>query len=56
MVDKDTSKSAPKTPTARDLRLNAALKANLGRRKTQTRARSAASDDGVDNKQAKDES
>jgi hypothetical protein len=51
MADKNTSQSAPKTPSARELRLKAALKANLGRRKTQTRARNAA----ADGKQAKDE-
>jgi hypothetical protein len=55
MADKNTSDSAPKTPTARELRLKAALKANLGRRKTQTRARSAAADNDGDKKQAKDD-
>jgi hypothetical protein len=51
MADKDTSKSAPKTASSREERLKAALKANMGRRKAQTRARSTASD----GKQVKDE-
>jgi hypothetical protein len=51
MSDKNKSESVPKTPSARELRLKAALKANLGRRKSQTRARSAA----TDKTQAKDE-
>jgi hypothetical protein len=45
MADEKTSKTAPKKkPSDRELRLKAALKANLGRRKTQARARNASPD------------
>jgi hypothetical protein len=36
-----SSKSTPKTPQTREDRLKAALKANLGRRKVQARAKAA---------------
>jgi hypothetical protein len=54
MADKNISKSAPKTPNAREERLKAALKANLGRRKTQTRARNTATNAAADDTQAKE--
>jgi hypothetical protein len=40
MADKTTPRSNPKKAQSRDDRLKAALKANLARRKAQTRARS----------------
>lgn len=51
--DKTTKTGAPKPrPTDREMRLKAALKANLGRRKAQTRARAAtdAQDEQTDKK------
>ena len=46
MHDKETPKSKrPKAANAREDRLKAALKANLGRRKAQARARQDAGDD-----------
>jgi hypothetical protein len=40
MADKSTKAAPPKPGQNRETRLKAALKANLGRRKAQTRARS----------------
>jgi hypothetical protein len=42
MEQKTPGKKQPKKPTSREDRLKAALKANMGRRKAQARARSAA--------------
>ena len=39
MTDKKTAKTGSKSPTSREDRLKAALKANLGRRKAQAKAR-----------------
>ncbi|WP_425045242.1 hypothetical protein [Primorskyibacter sp. S87] len=45
MADKKTTGSGAKPPSKREERLKAALKANLGRRKAQARARSASDDE-----------
>jgi hypothetical protein len=52
MADKSASKTAPKAPNSREERLKAALKANMGRRKAQARARK---DVPADQQQVKDE-
>ena len=52
MADKSASKTGPKTPNSREERLKAALKANMGRRKAQARARKV---DAADAPQVKDE-
>ena len=41
MNDKSNKNSRPKTATSREERLKAALKANMAKRKAQTRARAA---------------
>ncbi|WP_205520498.1 hypothetical protein [Tropicibacter sp. Alg240-R139] len=44
MADKDTPRNKAKTEASREDRLKAALKANLGRRKAQAKARTVQSD------------
>lgn len=44
MADKDTPRNKAKTEASREDRLKAALKANLGRRKAQAKARSVQND------------
>ena len=50
MADKDTPRNKTKTEASREDRLKAALKANLGRRKAQAKARTAQADAENDNK------
>jgi len=53
MADKSASKPDQKPASARELRLKAALKANLGRRKAQSRARNASGTDQADTRTTK---